>query len=239
MIPPGLRIAARQLTVWPLAWDAREQDALPASAVMWFPVIGLAIGSVVAATLLLPLQPGACAALALAVWIVASGGLHEDAVMDCADAAIPPIEQSRRLEILKDPHVGAHGVTAVGLLLLLRFAALVDVSAMAALAAVIAGRWCMAITVAHGRPARDGLGARFAAGAPGILPTAVALIVLGALALFDWITVAAALPGTLLGIGTGHALARRLGGYSGDVHGAAGVLAETATLYAALLLSAP
>jgi adenosylcobinamide-GDP ribazoletransferase len=226
-------VAVRHLTVWPLAWDEREGDSALASAVTLFPAIGLAIGCVVAGTLLLPLPLLARAALALTVWIAASGGLHEDAVMDCADAAIPPVEPARRLAILKDPHVGAHGITAVGLLLLARFAALAEGPAVAALAAPIAGRWCMALTVAYGRPARDGLGARFGTRAPRILPTLIALLVLGGLAIIDW-RVVAAMPGTLLGVAAGSAIAHRLGGYSGDVHGAAGVLAETATLYLAL-----
>ena len=237
MIPIGLRTAIRQLTVLPVAWEAAEEHAKGRS-VAWFPWVGLVIGSLVYATLQLPLPLLPRAALALVVWIALSGGLHEDAVMDCADAALPPLNAERRRAILKDPHTGAHAVTVAGLLLLARFAALASGPAAAALAAPVAGRWSMSLTLATGRRAHaPGSGARFAENAPRWWPSANAIVILTALSLVTgWSTGLSALSGTAAGLSAGHALAARLGAFNGDVHGAAGVIAETCTLYVCLAM---
>jgi adenosylcobinamide-GDP ribazoletransferase len=236
VIPLGLRTALRQLTVLPLAWDAKEEQAQPRS-VAWFPLVGLAIGCAVYAVLQLPLPMLARAALALGVWVMLSGGLHEDAVMDCADAALPPVSLERRRAILLDPHTGAHAVTVIGLLLLARFAALADGPAAAALAAPVAGRWSMTLTLTTGRMHAPGSGARFATAAPRWRPSVAAVLILAGVGVFtDWRMGISAVVGTAAGVCAGHLLAARLGAFNGDVHGAGGVIAETCTLYACLAL---
>jgi adenosylcobinamide-GDP ribazoletransferase len=237
VIPIGLRTAVRHLTVLPVAWDAAEEHA-QARSVAWFPWVGLIIGALVYATLQLPLPILPRAALALGVWIMLSGGLHEDAVMDCADAAVAPLSAERRRAILADPHTGAHAVTVSGLLLIARFAALANGPAAAALVAPIAGRWSMSLTLTTGRGAHaPGLGARFAEAAPRWWPSINAIVILAAVVwITGWPTGLSALLGTGAGWSAGHVLASRLGAFNGDVHGAAGVIAETCTLYVCLAI---
>ncbi|HEX7051918.1 MAG TPA: adenosylcobinamide-GDP ribazoletransferase [Longimicrobiales bacterium] len=252
----SLRAGLRFLTVLPLAYDAAESRVAPAATLVWFPVIGLAVGVPVYAALLLPIPAFPRAALALALWVGLTGGLHEDGFMDCADAAFAPVPRERRLEILKDPRAGAHGVTAGTLLLLLRFSALAVVPATAALVAPVLGRWVMALSLAWSRPARaDGLGARFAAGARPFAPTLAMLVLLALLAGVSFgagtvpgragvgpapalpavgpVRLAAALiAAAVFGGGTATLLSRRFGGLTGDGHGAAGLVAEAAALFA-------
>ena len=240
MIPIALRAGLRHLTVLPLRYDAREATLPPARTLPWFPVVGLLVGLAVWGALSLPLPPLPRAALALAVWTAAAGGLHEDGFMDCADAAFATVSPERRHQILKDPHVGAHAATAGALLLVLRFAALAAIAPVAALASPVVGRLCMTLTLARGRPARaDGLGAAFARDASAIAPAAIAAVLLLGIA------AAARSPAPLVGAASGLAaglaaaafLAVRLGGVTGDVHGAAGLIAETAALYGVLAWS--
>ena len=237
MIPLGLRAALRLLTVLPVPWDAREATLPPARAAIWFPLVGLAIGAVLFTLMLLPLPALPRAALCLCVWVLASNALHEDGVMDCADAALPPVSAERRAQIRKDPHVGAHGVTVSALLLIARFAALTAVSAPVLLLAPVAGRWCMALTLAHLRPhASSSLGAVAATRSGALVASATGIAIVAAVTFWQRETrlPLAVAAGLLAGLLVGHWLTARLDGASGDVHGAAGVITETVVLYAAL-----
>ena len=237
MIPLGLRAALRLLTVLPVPWDAREAALPPARAAGWYPFVGLAIGAALFGVMLLPLPAAPRAALCLCIWVLASNALHEDGVMDCADAALAPVSAARRAQIRKDPHVGAHGVTASVLLLIARFAALAAVSAPAVLLAPVAGRWCMALTLAHLRPhASSSLGVAGGthAGALAATATGIAAVVLVSIWQGEPRLAIAVAAGLFVGLLAGNWLTARLDGASGDVHGAAGVITETVVLYAAL-----
>ncbi len=228
----ALRGAIRHLTVLPLAWSEHEAALAPAAALMWFPLVGLGVGGLVAGVLLLPVPALPRAALAVGVWALLAGGLHEDGWMDCADAAFAVAGRERRLAILRDPHVGAHAVNALLVLLLVRFSALAQVPPVAAPIAAIAGRWTMTLTVARLRPARrDGLGAAFARDARLLPATVVALVCLGGLLPLAGPRELVAAPiGSAAGVLLAGWLSRRFGGVTGDVHGAAGLAAESTVL---------
>jgi len=240
----GARAALRLLTVLP---TGRRAAAPPGGrAVAWFPAIGLLVGAAPALVLLAPLPALPRAALALAAWVAMTGGLHEDGWMDCADAALAPVPAVRRAAILKDPLVGAHGATAGMLLMLVRLAALSAVPPVAPLAAAVVGRTAMGLSLAWARPGTgDALGARWAAGVrwPAVLATAAAaLLCVGVLAArlamtpaSAWRTLLlAAVLAALAGAAVGRFLVGRLGVLNGDAHGALGLAAETAALYAFL-----
>jgi adenosylcobinamide-GDP ribazoletransferase len=209
-------------------------------AAAWFgPVgglVGLAVGGVwwAAAELWPPLV---AAALALAADAALTGMLHLDGLADSADGLIPPMERRRRLDVMAAPDVGAFGVVVVAIVVLLRVAALTSLGPDPLL---IAGLWAtaraaMALALARLPYARPGAGAAAAfTGAP-LLPA------LGALAAASAVVVLAADPGVVPGLlAAAAALAgfaavvslglRRLRGYTGDVLGAAGVVAETCGL---------
>lgn len=187
--------------------------------------------------------------------------------MDTADAVFLPGGRERRLRALKDPRVGGFGATAAGTVLLIRFSLLATVAPVGALAAPVAGRWAMAISLARGPALREeGLGAAYREGARPVLASLVAALLLagvvsigaplgtpGAPALAGGLLPAGPEPGPgtahlALRVGSAVALGgavargvsalavRRLGGLNGDVHGAAGYLAETAALAAFLPL---
>lgn len=233
MIPAGLRIALRHLTVIPIADRGEETAAGRAGSLAWFPVVGLMLGSVLCVAVQLPIPPLPRAAVVLGLWIGLTGGLHEDGFMDCCDAAFAPASRERRLEILKDPHLGSHGVSGGVVLLLLRFALLASVPAGAVLVAPIAGRWAMVWTLARGRPARaTGLGARYAEAARWGPASAVAAAALSGVAL----VASPARTGVAIALAAITAgacalfLDRRFGGFTGDAHGGVGIVAETAAL---------
>jgi cobalamin 5'-phosphate synthase/cobalamin synthase len=239
VIPAGLRIAVRHLTVVPVPWYDSDARTPPAAALPWFPLTGLAIGAAVAGVLAVPVPALPRAAIALALWTALTGGLHEDAWMDSADAGFAVAERERRLEILKDPHAGAHAVTALVLVMLARFAALTLVPWTTPLLAAACGRWTMALTLARFPAARpDGLGAAFARGARSGLASVAGVVIVVVLTLTAGLRIAFAATAALAaGIVVAVWLGRRFGGLTGDGHGASGYAAETVALLAMVPLS--
>jgi adenosylcobinamide-GDP ribazoletransferase len=91
-----------------------------------FPVVGAALGAVVAgsATLLAgPCPPLVAAAGALAVGVTATGAIHLDALADTADA-LGARARDRALEVMRDPRIGAYGGIAIALVLIVEAGAL-------------------------------------------------------------------------------------------------------------------
>ena len=211
------------------------------AAVSWFPVVGALIGLTVGLVWwgggeLWP--PVVAAALTVAADLALTGALHADGLVDSADGLLPPLDRERRLEVMADPRAGAFGVIAVVAMLLLRWAALVGRQPSVWLLAAL---WCLSRTVmavalrtlpyarAGGLAQSFRGGSAAAVGATGVALTVVLLAAAGELAAGMAAAVAAvAAAGAVLLLAL-----RRLGGYTGDVLGAAGLVAETAGLVVA------
>lgn len=101
-----------------VAWDEQDKlDPLP-----FFPLIGLvlAFAFVLIYELARPLGLIFQTAMLCCVPILLTGGIHLDGFLDVADALASYQNKERRLEILKDPHVGAFAVIHVALYFLLQ-----------------------------------------------------------------------------------------------------------------------
>ena len=195
-----------------------------------FPWVGAVLGGLfyLAARLLWAFfPPGVAGALLLGVWLGLTGMLHLDGLLDVADALLPPADRKRRLAILKDPSIGAFALGVGGVYLLAKAQALAALGPDPALVAAPAlARFFVlpASRLASARPGGLGDGVRGAPIGGALLPALAAALLFPLPALAS--TVAAA------GL---YALAlRRLGGVTGDVHGAAIEVAELAFLLFAL-----
>lgn len=98
----------------------------------YYPLVGLLIGGLLygLASLLqqTELSQMVSAALLLLMWVAVTGALHLDGLADIADAWVGGQgDRERALKIMKDPVSGPMGVTALILLLLLKFALLQQV----------------------------------------------------------------------------------------------------------------
>lgn len=117
--------AVRLLTRVPVPFGKGWNDRVARRSVAFYPlaggVVGLAIGIIYAAGVMLLPSPAAAAAVT-AVWVWVTGALHLDGWMDTADALGSHRPRERKLEILKDPRVGAKGAAAGALLLIGKFA---------------------------------------------------------------------------------------------------------------------
>lgn len=235
----GLRLAVTTLTVFPVRGGRVDRPAA-AWAMALAPVVGAALGAVLAGVLWVLRELGAPSLVAAGLTVAAAAlltrGMHLDGLADTVDALGSYKSGAAALDIMKKSDIGPFGVAAIALVLLLQAATLTALSPWALVAAFAGGR--LAITVAcHRRvpPARpEGLGALVAGTVPTtvVLPAAIVVLVSAAAATPDrpWqgpAAVAAALLAVVLLLR--HAI-RRFGGMTGDVLGASAELATTVAL---------
>lgn len=221
----NLRIAFGLMTTLPFRlpddWSAGDSGR----ASVWYPFVGLVVGVLTwlawkGSILLFP--SSIAAILTLAVWVLLTGGLHLDGLADCCDGLLVSAARARRLEIMKDPHIGAFGVIGLVLLLLLKAVSLASVTVISSFGIVLAAslaRWCILVAGLFPQARPSGMGADFAAGFRrgfvlwGVLIPLIIAVLLGV----------RGIAASLTGIGAAGLvlwLAKsRIGGVTGDVFG--------------------
>src|SRR5262245_5112371 len=128
----GWDLAVRYLTILPVPGSAARRARPPALAdlgrsAVWFPVVGLGLGIVLAGGqwILARVFPSLLVGLlTIAGWKLLTGGLHLDGLADCLDG-LAGRDAEHRLAIMRQSSIGAFG--AIGLVLVL----LLDVGALA------------------------------------------------------------------------------------------------------------
>lgn len=238
-------IALQFLTRIPVVTQAAPTPSALARSLLYYPLVGLILGLLLAAVngLLEDTPALVRAALVLTAWVALTGGLHLDGLADSADAwAGAGGDRDRALAIMKDPRSGPIAVVALVLVLLMKLAALTDISSpqWLALAFIPAlARSSIPLLFATTRYVRAGgsgeaLGAvqsRTATVATAIATWGAAVLLLGARA-FWLVLVLCALLLVLRA-----AMRRRLGGTTGDTAGALIEITETGLLLTLTLTS--
>ena len=219
--------------------EADEVDF--ALAIRLYPVAGLVVGVIVAGAgwLGAHVDPWTGALAALIAWVWATGALHLDGLADLSDGlGAAHGDRSRLLAVMADPHIGSFGVVALAMQLLAKLVLLhalpVSAGPMLALipAAARVGPLVWARLLPPLRP--GGLGAMVA---KAIRPVDMIGWMLVALVLGLFYPPLAAAPFIILTLSLW--FRRKLGGVTGDVHGAGIELTETALLLAAVLYTLP
>ncbi len=213
------------------------------------PIVSLSAIAGFAAGMALSGSLALAAAASIAAQYFCFNLFHFDGLVDTADAMLPAASPERRLEILKDPRVGAYGFFCGALALGLRAGAIallaeggVLFSALVAglLAAPAAGRLACALVPIAAKPAKPaGLGALMAGFSKKRVAAGTALALVPALAWSaatgDWplpiIAIASALASGLgAAIFVSKLYSAKVGGFTGDALGAAVELGEIAAL---------
>jgi adenosylcobinamide-GDP ribazoletransferase len=234
--------------------EARLEGKLDfASMAIAVPLAGAVIGAVPALAFLaahaLHLGTAAAVIAALSCGLLVTGALHEDGIADVADGFFGAETIERRLEIMRDSRHGSFGVLALILVMLGRYALLTEIAAgrtSAAAAALIAAaalsRAACLMPLSLLPPARrDGAGAAasglpFQAFARGSMIGCALTLVLALIGGFGALRGVLACIAALAACYGVCALAKaRIGGQTGDVAGAAQILAELA-VYLALAM---
>lgn len=218
------------------AWVGHSEAQLNGAA-RYFPLVGLVVGGIGAAAtwaaaLLLPLSLAVIAGMAAT--LVATGAFHEDGLADAVDGFGGGWEKAQILAIMKDSRIGSYGAIGIGLMLLAKWNALMELSDEALLPALVAAHavsrfaattliFSLDYVRAEGKSkplaSRLGSGELAVAGLCGLapcllLPYQETLVALVGVAVVTWLAA--------------RHFVRRIGGYTGDCLGAVQQAAELA-----------
>lgn len=236
----------------PQRWTAGYKALPLAQAVRAFPLAGLGIGLIGGGILMLAstigLHPLASALIALAAVAGLTGALHEDGLADVADGFGGGATREEKLDIMRDSRIGTYGVMALIFAVGLKAALLSSLmgagsAALALATAHVVSRGLLPWVMIYIAPARDeGLGAD--AGRPNnddtltatFLSMLFAVLLLGAWTGILAVVLALSLATVALGA-VAFIAKRQIGGYTGDVLGAAQQMAEIAVLLAIVIVS--
>ena len=237
--PTDVIEALHLLTRLPVPFSSCPRGA---SAAWAYPMAGLVVGALAAATGLVAHAMGLpaplCGLFALASIILSTGALHEDGLADTADGLWGGWTPERRLEIMKDSRIGAYGVIALFLGLSARWAALwmlfsadPSVAAASLLVAATASRAMLPPVMAVVPNARqDGLSAQV-----GDVPLTAALVaviiaLIIAVIFSGWGGLMALIWASSGAFGVAWLAMKKIGGQTGDILGATQQVAEIAIL---------
>ena len=238
----SLRLAIGFLTIFPLAPGGVAQMG-PARA--YFPLVGLALGCLLAGLDFAAgeaLPPAVVGALLVVALLVLTRAIHTEGFLDSCDGLFGGYSREKRLEILRDTHVGAFAVIGCAALLLLKWTLLTSISGDIRVGLLIVfpclSRFGMLSTMAAFTYVREqGLGTAFQAGAKrwhvafglataaaagGVLLGIAGLVLLGAV--------------IVVSLGLGRWISGMIGGMTGDTYGAVNELAEVTVLLLGIAL---
>lgn len=219
----------------------RAPDSNLAAAARAFPLAGLVVGLIGAFVYLGAMKLGLsgllAALLAVATTGAVTGALHEDGLADVADGLGVRGDRARKLEVMKESHIGSFGTLA------LIFATAIKVAALAALGTpeLVAGALIATHALARGvlplamrslpmvRPGglADRAGKPTADGVYWSLGLALAAALFSVYLPAALVALVAAVAAAVL---IGKLAERQFGGYTGDVLGAIEQVAEIAVL---------
>jgi len=184
-----LRGAFNLLTALPVPPPQEWCPGDSGRAAAWYSAVGLVVGMLSAVVWLVSkaiFPPPVAGALTLTAETLLTGGLHLDGVADCADGLACPAPLAKRLEIMRDPRLGAFGGMALILILTLKLNILIALPPHllgGILLATSLSRWCLLPAGRLPVLSTTGMGADFARGLHwsslmwgGLLPAGLAIV---------------------------------------------------------------
>jgi Cobalamin-5-phosphate synthase len=232
-------IAVQFLSSLPIRLPGMPQPQELGRSLLFYPVVGLLFGVLLWGlnTLLIGSPLLLHAALLLTAWVLLSGGLHLDGLADSADAWLGGFgDRERTLSIMKDPRSGPIAVVTLGLVLLLKFTALVALieqrNGVALILAPLIGRASMLGLFLTTRYVRvGGLGQALSDHLPRVVGQQVLILSgLACILIGGFSGGVAVLLAAVCFIGLRQLMVNRLGGTTGDTAGALLELLEVAVL---------
>ncbi|MBC8507675.1 MAG: adenosylcobinamide-GDP ribazoletransferase [Anaerolineales bacterium] len=199
----------------------------------FYPLIGALIGALLYGAnygLALIVPNTLRAALVLGLWVALSGALHLDGLLDAFDGILGGFTLEKRLEIMRDERVGAFGLSAGVILLLVKYSSLSGFpqSAPVLILIPVLSRGGMTLAVfafPYARPA--GLGSAVKAHITWKQVTLATLTaLLAAWICASWIGLLAVAITMLLVWGISIFVLRRIPGLTGDIYGTINEIAE-------------
>ncbi|MEG6585510.1 adenosylcobinamide-GDP ribazoletransferase [Dendrosporobacter sp. 1207_IL3150] len=238
----GLQFLTRIYIIKQTEWSPKSFGR----SVKYFPLIGAVLGLVFAAIShlfesILPsigiyIPPNVSAAVLLLFTVILTGGLHCDGFMDTMDGIFSGRSRERMLEIMKDSRVGANGVMAFCLLVLIKWSLILDISPSILPTSLflmpILGRFAMVVGITafpYAKP--DGIGKAFAEFADKktlLISTVLTLLIV---LLTGGKAILCFLAASVFAYLFSKYITNLIGGLTGDVYGALTELTEVLILF--------
>ena len=138
----SLRIAFSTLTLLPVSPKQWKSGDIK-NSVAFYPLVGALLGGLLALIaqieLVRPLKPVPIFFL----WVLLTAAFHLDGLGDCCDGFFGGKTPEDRRRIMKDPSVGAYGVTGIGMTLLFKYNFIASI-----FSDVTAWRWLILVPLA-------------------------------------------------------------------------------------------
>ncbi len=236
-------IALQFLTILPIKIRLEIKAKDFGKSLVYFPVAGILIGSLLALILLVFnfLPHLVTAALVLVGSIIITGGIHLDGFADTCDGFYGSKPKEKILEIMRDSRIGVMGVIGIVGLLLLKFSLIVSIPQnilwKALILMAVFARWCQVWACYTSKYARkEGKAEYFIeyAGKKEFLAGGLFTIVLFLLLMKTKGIILLALSILPIFLFINY-IKRRIGGMTGDTIGATSEIAEIAVLLFALI----
>jgi adenosylcobinamide-GDP ribazoletransferase len=239
----GFWAALQFLTIIPTPLGHKADAGISGQSLSYFPLVGLILGAILLGlyyvlSLVLPLT--VVTALVIITLVILTGAHHIDGFIDTCDGVFSGKTKKERLAIMSDTRVGAFGIVGVVLLLLLKYASLLSVSAIlpALLLMPTLSRWTMVSMIfTYPYAKSSGMGLPFKLGATWqrlVVATIMAVIV--AVVLMKWWGLALMAVLWLIAFGIAAYFRSRLGGLTGDNYGAINEISEVLVLLLIILI---
>ena len=227
------------LTIVPVLTKRPLDEADFGRATTFYPLVGAIIGGLLALLYLVTdsiWSTFVVNVLIVAGWAILTGGLHLDGLSDTADGFLAGKTRDEKLAIMKDSRIGAYGVIAICLALLLKVALLGEMEASRILPSLVLapvfGRWAMVFLI-HSFPTAhtSSLGqlVKQHSGWLEFTLASVTALIAGFVLFQIWGAVSLFLLAGVLWL-IGGFLTKRLGGLTGDNYGAVCELCEVLVL---------
>ena len=231
----AFRGAMSFMTVLPLGGEVNE------ISLYFLPLSGAVVGLVAwlgFRLFALAGSPLLAAAVAIGVDAWVTRGLHYDALADTVDGLGGFLERQRRLQVMDEPTVGAFGVLAIVIAVALRISALGAVGfPLYLIGFFVVSRTAMVLILTTVPLAKERSIARIfgSLSRKGVIVAMVAYLA-ASITVIAWLGDLLAVPVAALGLAAAYLVTRRasrlIGGVTGDVVGAAGLVCETVMLLA-------
>ena len=240
MLLNTLRALLQFTTILPLG--ATADFTLFAKRSYLYPLAGYVTGGIAGLAAFWISDPGIRAAVAIVAVLIITGANHFDGLLDLGDGLMAHGGRERRVRALTDRQIGAGGIAAGSLTLLLTFAALSSITQVlwALIVAEVLAKLSMAFLTAYGPPFREGLHAFLHHEAKPWFPAIAAIfcaplvfLPVPLLPLSGALLVALIIPFLLLVMSE-----QLFGGVNGDVVGASGEITRAVVLCALVMIPA-
>ena len=192
----------------------------------WFPLVGAVIGELVALIYLGLARffpETVSAVMSVGAWVYLTGGLHLDGLADSFDGLLNSSSSERRLEIMKDPRLGAFGALGLILVIIFKISVLTALPVYFTLLAIplasSTARWLLLWSARQPSARPGGLGAAFQPELGWLGWIMSVVIPLSLAVLCGWRGFAALVVGCVCAAVIIRLARIRLGGLTGDIFG--------------------